>query len=703
MAIDFLSNMFKIHDYEHYLEVGQEAIENKDFSLAIANLDKAIQKKHNSAKAYNLRGYAKRWLGKYEEAIKDYEIAINIDNNYADAYYNMGNAYGMLGRYQIAVDKFTKSISLNPNNAEALCFRGVAFRYMNKLDEALRDLNAAISLDKGLGVAYSQRGFVHKLKENLEEMFNDLSNAIKLGENDALTKFYIGYYYFIKENNNLAQKYIQESLKLNDKLPESYYYLGLIYDKNDKLDEAKKMMTICIELDANYHLAYYHRAVYNLYTNHKTAIDDFNKAIEIYPSNLLYYITLSQLYIKIKDFLEAVAILNKALFYFSDSYSIYFLLAQCFFYLNNFSKAKTCIEKSLTLSNQPDEGQYMLLIDILHEMKLYDEEIEQLNKTMLLFPNNFDFLYKKGVALNLNNNHKEAIYIFNKYEKVNGKDAYMFLHRAFAFFGLKNYNKACEDLIKSAELDFELIKRYKTNLREDLFRDLYYVYKFTQNIKNNLDIATNYYERGNIKLLYKCYSLAVEDYNLALQYEKEHYFALNNAANSYNKMGLYSKALEYINEAIKLRPFESKPYFNRGCIYIELNKYNEALDDLRIAIKENPNVSEINERFGYIYNKLNNNELALQYYNIAVQYSDSPYYVYKRGLFLQKLKIYNEALSDFSTVICKDNKFAEAYLKRAMVKYELGEKISALDDIKFAISLGNEEAVTIYQELSKQT
>ena len=141
-------------------------------------------------------------------------------------------------------------------------------------------------------------------------MFEDLRVGIELGENDSLTYFYMGYYY-IKENFNISKAFIEKSLKINSELPESYYYLGLIYDKIDKLDEAKEMMNLCIKLDPNHHLAYYYRARINLFTNYKLAIADFNKAIEIYPSNLIYYTTLAQLYIKVEDFLEATAVYNQ--------------------------------------------------------------------------------------------------------------------------------------------------------------------------------------------------------------------------------------------------------------------------------------------------------------------------------------------------------------------------------------------------------
>ena len=64
--------------------------------------------KSDDVLAYNDRGIAKAALGRYEDAIADYDEAIRLKPDYAEAYYNQGNAKGALGRNDEARQDFEK-------------------------------------------------------------------------------------------------------------------------------------------------------------------------------------------------------------------------------------------------------------------------------------------------------------------------------------------------------------------------------------------------------------------------------------------------------------------------------------------------------------------------------------------------------------------------------------------------------------------
>ena len=63
---------------------------NKDFSIALDFINKAIKINPNFAEAYNEQGNALNELKKLEEAIVSYNNAININPEYTDAHYNKG-------------------------------------------------------------------------------------------------------------------------------------------------------------------------------------------------------------------------------------------------------------------------------------------------------------------------------------------------------------------------------------------------------------------------------------------------------------------------------------------------------------------------------------------------------------------------------------------------------------------------------------
>ncbi len=72
----------------------------------------------NEGTAYNNSGLAKAKLGKYREAIVDYDQAIELDPEYAKAYHNRGNAKYHLGKYREALVNYNQAIELDPKNTE---------------------------------------------------------------------------------------------------------------------------------------------------------------------------------------------------------------------------------------------------------------------------------------------------------------------------------------------------------------------------------------------------------------------------------------------------------------------------------------------------------------------------------------------------------------------------------------------------------
>lgn len=58
-------------------------------------------------------------LGKYQEAIKNFDLAIKYDPNFAEAYNNKGVSYKKLGKYREAIENFDIALKYNPQYPEA--------------------------------------------------------------------------------------------------------------------------------------------------------------------------------------------------------------------------------------------------------------------------------------------------------------------------------------------------------------------------------------------------------------------------------------------------------------------------------------------------------------------------------------------------------------------------------------------------------
>ena len=93
----------------------------------------------NDEVAYNNRGKAKYKLGKYQDAIEDYNKAIELKPDYVDAYYNRGIAKANLGKFQEAIEDCNKVIELMPDCAIVYLLRGVANLELHNYIKAIKD------------------------------------------------------------------------------------------------------------------------------------------------------------------------------------------------------------------------------------------------------------------------------------------------------------------------------------------------------------------------------------------------------------------------------------------------------------------------------------------------------------------------------------------------------------------------------------
>jgi tetratricopeptide (TPR) repeat protein len=110
------------------------------------------------SKAYNLRGNAKRALGRYKGALEDYDKSLKISPKCVWVYYNRGYTNIAAGYYEDAIKDYSKIIKLRPKEDFAYYNRGYAKAKNKQYKEAIKDYNTAIRLDQVYAQAYCKRG-----------------------------------------------------------------------------------------------------------------------------------------------------------------------------------------------------------------------------------------------------------------------------------------------------------------------------------------------------------------------------------------------------------------------------------------------------------------------------------------------------------------------------------------------------------------
>jgi len=116
------------------------------------------------------------------------------------------------------------------------------------------------------------------------------------------------------------------------------------------------------------------------------------------------------------------------------------------------------------------------------------------------------------------------------------------------------------------------------------------------------------------------------------------------------------KAIEYLNEAIRLDPDYANAYHSRGVAYANLGQYQRTIEDCSEAIRLKPT------------------DVALTYGN--------------RGNAYGRLGQYQRTIEDCSEAIRLKPDYANAYNNRGYAYLLMGNKISGCNDLEKACSMG---------------
>ena len=101
---------------------------------------KAVELAPNVTDPYLNRGTALEGLGRWEDAIADYNRVLELDPQDAMAYNNRGNAKTGLGKWQEAILDFQKATEITPNFAFARANYALALYETSQREKAIREM-----------------------------------------------------------------------------------------------------------------------------------------------------------------------------------------------------------------------------------------------------------------------------------------------------------------------------------------------------------------------------------------------------------------------------------------------------------------------------------------------------------------------------------------------------------------------------------
>jgi tetratricopeptide (TPR) repeat protein len=125
--------------------------------------------------------------GKYEKAIKAFELARNkypkpadVSLSLAFSYFNLGNAYADDSQYEKAVEAYKQVFTFQTNVPRVYYNMGVAYVELNRPDEAIRAFREAIRLRADHAMAYYNLGILYGTAGDFQAAADAFKQALAL-------------------------------------------------------------------------------------------------------------------------------------------------------------------------------------------------------------------------------------------------------------------------------------------------------------------------------------------------------------------------------------------------------------------------------------------------------------------------------------------------------------------------------------------
>lgn len=134
------------NDPQGFIDRSAAYLAMKDYSSAAADASAAIHLDPKMAVAYNHRGIAERGMGDPQKALEDFNRAVELAP-VANNFYERGATYHLLGKYREAIADFDQVISFNPDSAVGYFARARSLASLGDLTGAEQDRDRARARD----------------------------------------------------------------------------------------------------------------------------------------------------------------------------------------------------------------------------------------------------------------------------------------------------------------------------------------------------------------------------------------------------------------------------------------------------------------------------------------------------------------------------------------------------------------------------
>jgi tetratricopeptide (TPR) repeat protein len=244
------------------------------------------------AEAHFGRAYMWHREGQVGPAILDYSEVVRLDPDHFFAHHNRGKLHLDGDNLEQAVKDFSEALRITPKSASALSHRAEAYRRLGRLQEAAADVDKALEIDRAYEFALRVRDAIRRTRAQTLRAKKDYAAAIAAwtelidqGSKDPSDFNHRGAAYSAIGDDQRAMDDYTRAIGLNGHDWRPHYGRAFIHGKRGDVQAALNDLNAAIrDHHAKDYATFLMRGrAHVIQENHPSAIDDFNKAVELAP------------------------------------------------------------------------------------------------------------------------------------------------------------------------------------------------------------------------------------------------------------------------------------------------------------------------------------------------------------------------------------------------------------------------------------
>jgi tetratricopeptide (TPR) repeat protein len=499
---------------------------------------------------------------------------------------------------------------------------------------------------------------------------------------------------------------------------------------------------------------YYNHGINSLYQDDVSAVDSFQKAIELNPEFDMAYLGIARAKYSQEKYEDAI--------YYSEIASkinqfpafASFIAGDSYCQLDQYKKCIEALSRSIEIDPLAVDAHfyvggeaYFIRGNAHYSLGEYSEAIKDFKEFRNIVPSWY-YLYddvenRIGWSYYHLDDFQKAIESFSGQINKVPNSASGYDDRGYVYYQMREYELAVKDLEMAIQINPK--KAYDTNF-ERLAMSYYYLgnlEKCNEYLLKLLELgqysADSYTHVGKIYYWLDEYGKAIESLSKALELQTNHPEALRFMGWSYYQLDEYPLAVEHFSRSIDADPKVGAAYDGLGWTYYWMEDYQNAIKIFARGVENAPGYKSLDglyDGLGWSYYMLGDYEKAIEQFNealkISPKYSDAldglGRALYRNGdavqakaIFDHFIELYNGQAEKYSWVgwsyyYLENNDLAIEYLEKAAkinprlssvyrrlgdVYYESGQKQESLKNYQKYISLVKEPEAKVLDRIEE--